>query len=242
VIPISDDNPVRARPFVNWVLILLCIATFFWQLSLPEEAFEDAIESFAFMPSQFFQSAFAENAMNLRFGLPSDAEAGVLLSLITSMFLHGGFLHLGGNMLYLWIFGNNVEDAMGHGRYLIFYLLCGIAAALTEGAMTPHSVIPMLGASGAISGVLGAYVLIYPRARVTVIIPLGILLYPMRISALYVTGFWFLIQLAAAAFSDPGSPGVAWWAHLGGFGAGLLMTPFLSKFPLLGRFRRSPWQ
>jgi len=242
VIPISDDNPVRARPFVNWVLILLCIGTFFWQLSLPEAVLDQAIETFAFIPSRLFQTGFAEDARLFRFSLPSEAEAGVLLSLITSMFLHGGFLHLGGNMLYLWIFGNNVEDAMGHARFLIFYLFCGIAAALTEGVMSPQSSIPMLGASGAISGVLGAYVLIYPRARVTVIIPLGILLYPMRISALYVTGFWFLLQLASAAFSDPGSPGIAWWAHLGGFGAGLVATPFLSRFPLLGRFRHSPWQ
>jgi membrane associated rhomboid family serine protease len=157
------------------------------------------------------------------------------------MFLHGGFLHLGGNMLYLWIFGNNVEDAMGHGRYLLFYLACGIAAALSEGLVNRHSAFPMIGASGAISGVLAAYVLIYPRARVTVIIPLGILLYPTKISAFYVVGFWFVLQVLNGLLSSQGAPGTAWWAHVGGFALGLLLTPLLSAFPLFGRHSRGPW-
>jgi len=164
-----------------------------------------------------------------------------LLTLITSMFLHGGFLHLGGNMLYLWIFGNNVEDAMGHVRFLLFYLACGLAAALAEGTVNRHSALPMVGASGAISGVLAAYVLIYPRARVTVIIPLGILLYPTKISAFYVIGFWFVLQLLNGVGASPGAPGTAWWAHVGGFAAGFLLTPLLSHFPLFGRYTRGPW-
>ncbi len=161
-------------------------------------------------------------------------------TLITSMFLHGGFLHLGGNMLYLWIFGNNVEDAMGHGRFVVFYLACGIAAALSEGLVNPHSALPMLGASGAISGVLAAYVLIYPRTRIRVIIPLGILLYPTKISAFYVVGFWFLLQLFNVVGTTPGGPGTAWWAHVGGFIAGILLTPMLSNFPLFGRYTWRP--
>src|SRR5258705_1454290 len=225
MIPISDDNPARLTLVVTWTFILACIAVFFWQLSLGEAGDEAAIYAFGFTPRDFFRQG----------------SSGAWLSLITSMFLHGCFLHLGGNMLYLWIFGNNVEDAMGHGRFLLFYLGCGIAAALSEGMVNPHSALPMVGASGAISGVLAAYVLIYPRARVTVIIPLGILLYPTKISAFYVVGFWFVLQLLNGVVATPGAPGTAWWAHVGGFAAGCLLTPFLSHFPLFGRHTRGPW-
>jgi membrane associated rhomboid family serine protease len=235
MIPISDDNPAQSRPVVTWTLIALCVVVFFWQLSF-SEAGEDAIlRAYGFVPARLFDGAGAGGVG------ASGGGRQVFATLITSMFLHGGFLHLGGNMLYLWIFGNNVEDAMGHVRYAGFYFLCGIVAALSEGLADPHSALPMLGASGAISGVLAAYVLIYPRARVTVIIPLGILLYPTKISAFYVVGFWFLLQLLNVAMAARGSPGTAWWAHVGGFAAGLAMTPFLSRFPLFGRRKEGPW-
>jgi membrane associated rhomboid family serine protease len=160
------------------------------------------------------------------------------------MFIHGGFWHLAGNMLYLWVFGNNIEAAMGHVRYLLFYLLCGVAAALTMAFMAPASIVPMVGASGAISGVLGAYMLLYPRARVTVVVPIVIIFYPFRIAAVWVVGIWFVMQLVSAAVSTPDSPGVAWWAHIGGFAAGLALTPFLksSQIPFFGpRSLRGPW-
>jgi len=224
MIPISDDNPARLTAVVNWVLILICVGVFFWQISLGEGG-EAAIYKYGFTPRNFFAD-----------------ERGAWLTLLTAMFLHGGFMHLGGNMLYLWIFGNNVEDAMGHLRYLLFYLLCGVAAALTEGFAEPDLAVPMLGASGAISGVLAAYVMIFPRARVTVIIPLGILLYPVKISAFYVVGFWFLLQLLNVFTVVPGAMGgTAWGAHIGGFIAGLILTPILSRFPLFGRQPRGPW-
>jgi membrane associated rhomboid family serine protease len=164
-------------------------------------------------------------------------------TIFTSMFLHGGWLHLAGNMLYLWIFGNNIEDAMGHVRYLLFYLLCGIVAALSMAYINPHSQIPMVGASGAISGVLAAYMLLFPRARVTVIVPLGIIFYPLVISAIWVIGFWFVLQLISAAFTTAGQPGVAFWAHVGGFAMGLALTPLFksSQFRLFGDVRRGPW-
>jgi membrane associated rhomboid family serine protease len=227
MIPISDDNPARLSPIVNWGIILTCIIVFFWQLFNGTDD-DPLVISAAFVPREFF------------------AEAGGSLApwktLFTSMFMHGGFLHLGGNMLYLWIFGNNVEDAMGHLRYLAFYLLCGVAAALTEGFAEPDLAVPMLGASGAISGALAAYVMIFPRARVTVIIPLGILLYPVKISAFYVVGFWFLLQLLNVFTVVPGAMGgTAWGAHIGGFIAGLILTPMLSRFPLFGRQPRGPW-
>ena len=232
MIPLSDENPARLRPFVTWTVIGACVAAFFWQLSFSERAGEALIFALGFVPKNLFDHAATASV----YGVPWP-----WLTLFTSMFLHGGFLHLGGNMLYLWIFGNNVEDAMGHGRFLLFYLTCGVIAALSEGFIDPHSALPMLGASGAISGVLAAYVLIYPRARVNVIIPLGILLYPTKISALYVVGFWFLLQLINVAATTQGTPGTAWGAHVGGFAAGILLTPFLSHFPLFGRYTRGPW-
>ena len=232
MIPISDENPTRLTPFVTWAIIFACVVTFLWQLMFSQSDGEALFSSLGFVPRNLFDSAVTETV----YGIPWP-----WLTLLTSMFLHGGFLHLGGNMLYLWIFGNNVEDAMGHGRFLIFYLACGIAAALSEGIVNPHSALPMVGASGAISGVLAAYVLIYPRARVTVIIPLGILLYPTKISAFYVIGFWFVLQLLNGVGTTPGAPGTAWWAHVGGFAAGFLLTPFLSNFPLFGRHTRGPW-
>ncbi len=232
MIPISDDNPSRLTPIVTWTIIAACVFVFLWQLGLSSATEEQAITALAFVPVRLFQRAAAMSPLG---------QAWPWVTIVTSMFLHGGFLHLGGNMLYLWIFGNNVEDAFGHLRYLMFYLICGAAAALAQGFADPHSGVPMLGASGAISGVLAAYLLIFPRARVTVIIPLGILLYPMKISALYVIGFWFAMQLLSLAFTGSGEPGVAFLAHVGGFGAGLALTPILSNFPLFGRRPRGPW-
>jgi membrane associated rhomboid family serine protease len=232
MIPISDENPTRLTPFSTWALIAACVAVFFWQLTFDERESRALIFSLGFIPKNFFEPA----ATATLFGIPWP-----WLTIFTSMFLHGGFLHVGGNMLYLWIFGNNVEDAMGHARFLFFYLICGVAAALSEGIVSPDSAVPMLGASGAISGVLASYVLIYPRTRITVIIPLGILLYPTKISAFYVVGFWFLLQVLNVFTTAPGAPGTAWMAHVGGFATGLALTPVLSQFPLFGRYRRGPW-
>jgi membrane associated rhomboid family serine protease len=231
MIPISDDNPAHRTPVVTWSLLIACIATFFWQLSFTEQGAEALIYSLGFTPSEFFARAFGPQP-----------DTGAWVTLLTSMFLHGSLMHLGGNMLYLWIFGNNVEDALGHIRFLFFYLTCGVAAALSQAIAEPDTAIPMVGASGAISGVLGAYVMVYPRARITVIIPLGILLYPTKISSFYVVGFWFILQLFSAALAEPGQPGVAWLAHVGGFVAGLVLTPLLSQFPLFGRHYRGPWR
>ena len=233
MIPISDDNPTRIVPFLTWGIMAACIGVFIWQVSLGQSAEERVAYTYGFVPALLLGHA------KLSAALEAPAPA---LTLLTSMFMHGSWLHLAGNMLYLWIFGNNVEDMMGHVRYLIFYVLSGIAAALTHGLANPDSTIPMLGASGAISGVLAAYVMVYPGARVTVILPLGILLYPVKIAAIFVVGFWFVIQLISAAMTDPSQPGVAFLAHVGGFVAGLILTPFFkyADVPLFGR-RRGPW-
>jgi membrane associated rhomboid family serine protease len=224
MIPISDENPSRRRPVASWSIIAACIFVFIWQLGASDEE----IITYAFVPEDLF-------------GPTEGATVLLWTTVLTSMFLHGGLLHLAGNMLYLWIFGNNVEDAQGHGRFLLFYFVCGVAAALAQALINPHSTVPMVGASGAISGVLAAYVLTFPRARITVIIPLGILFYPVKISAFFVVGFWFVMQLVQAALTDPGEPGVAWWAHVGGFVAGLLLTPLMTQVPLYGRRPRGPW-
>ncbi|HTQ13818.1 MAG TPA: rhomboid family intramembrane serine protease [Rhizomicrobium sp.] len=233
MIPISDDNPTRHPAVVNWLLIGACVAVFVWELTLGGQG-EAAIRLYGFVP----QTLHGDR-------MPGGALAGwpAWTTIFTSMFLHGGVLHIAGNMLFLWIFGNNVEDAMGHFNYLVFYLVSGVAAAMTMYAMDPGSAIPMVGASGAISGVLAAYVLLYPKAPVTVIVPLGIVFYPMRVSAVFVVGLWFAIQLFSAWMSNPTQPGVAFWAHVGGFGAGLLLTPIFksSDIPLFGRVRRGPW-
>jgi membrane associated rhomboid family serine protease len=231
MIPISDDNPARLTPILNYGLIAVCAFVFLWQLNAGEAGSERLIMAYGFTPASVFDAGMTETA----------ASAG-WVTVATSMFLHGGLLHLAGNLLYLWIFGNNIEDAMGHFRYLVFYIACGVGAALSEGAIYPSSSVPMIGASGAISGVLAAYLLIFPRARVTVIVPLGILLYPLKIAAIYVIGFWFIVQIFEAAMSPPGEPGVAWWAHIGGFVVGLALAPIFSNYPLFGHRQASPWR
>ena len=233
MIPISDDNPTRTAAIVNWAIILACVAAFIWEISLGHQM-DAAIMILGFTPQALSGPAHA---------LPGYITVPGPATIFTSMFLHGGWLHIAGNMLYLWIFGNNIEDAMGHLRYLLFYLACGVAAALTMAFLDPHSQIPMVGASGAISGVLAAYVLLYPRVRVTVIVPLGIIFYPLALSAIWVIGFWFVLQLISVAFTPLGQPGVAFGAHIGGFIAGLALTPLLKsrQVRLFGNVRRGPW-
>ncbi len=220
MIPLHDDNPTTLRPVVTVALIAACVAAFLWQISLGQTGYRRAVYSFGFIPAVFF----GERAL-----APELAVVPPALTLVTSMFLHGGLWHLLGNMLYLWIFGNNVEDAMGHARFVVFYLLCGIAAALGQGILDPGSTIPMIGASGAISGVLGAYLLLYPHARVLVLIPLGFFSQLVRVPAVLVLGLWFLIQIVSSLAADPSRGGVAWFAHIGGFLAGMALIPFFKR-------------
>jgi membrane associated rhomboid family serine protease len=235
VIPISDDNPVEHRPFITWTLIAVCVAVYVWEISLGERGMDAATVLLGFTPNAL---SGGETAPSLTIGVPAYA------TILTSMFLHGGLLHLAGNMLYLWIFGNNIEEAMGHAKFTLFYFASGVAAALAMVFIDASSEIPMVGASGAISGVLGAYMLLYPRARVHVIIPLGIIFYPLWVRAVWVVGIWFVMQLVSAAVTDPTQPGTAFWAHVGGFAAGLVLTPVLKSRDVrfFGPFApRGPW-
>lgn len=227
MIPLHDDNPTHIFPVVTVGLIAVCVAVFFWQLSLPGQAAQQAVYSFGLIPAVLFGDA----------RLPAELVAvPPAVSILTSMFLHGGWMHLIGNMLYLWIFGNNIEDSMGHARFIVFYVLCGVAAALTQALQDPASTIPMIGASGAIGGVLGAYALLFPRAHVLVLVPLGFFITTVRVPALLVLGFWFVLQFIQQAMIPAGQGGVAHWAHIGGFVAGMvLIVPFKHRsVPLFG--------
>src|SRR5438093_3992888 len=203
MIPLRDIIPSRTTPVVTIALIAINVLVFLYELSLGR----------------------AVDAFTLYFGLVPAAFSWV--TVFTSMFLHGGVLHVAGNMLYLWIFGDNVEDRMGHGRFLVFYLLCGVAAALAQTITTPDSVLPMVGASGAIAGVMGAYFVLYPRSRIVSLVPLFFFFQIIEVPAILFLGIWFLMQFLSGVGSIVtavgGQPagGVAFWAHVAGFVAGI---------------------
>ncbi len=220
MIPLHDDNPTELTPLFTIFFIAICILIFFWQMSLGGQGNQAAVYSLGVIPAVLL------NKISLP---PELALVPAELTVFTSMFMHGGLMHLAGNMLYLWIFGNNVEDAMGHLRFVIFYLLCGIAAVFGQVLQNPASEIPMIGASGAISGVLGAYLLLYPHARILVLIPLGFYAHMVRLPAGLVLGIWFAIQIFSSMAADPNSAGVAWFAHIGGFIAGLALIPLFKR-------------
>ncbi|PSQ92901.1 MAG: rhomboid family intramembrane serine protease, partial [Proteobacteria bacterium SW_6_67_9] len=185
MIPLKDDNPTEIPPLVSYTVLAACVAVFLWQFSLVQSAQREMVFALGMIPAVLFGQA----------SLPPDvALVPPVATLFTSMFLHGGWMHLIGNMLYLWIFGDNVEDAMGHTRFLVFYLLCGLAAALAQAALNPGSEVPMVGASGAISGLLGAYLVLHPKAHVLVLIPLGVFTQIVRLPALVVLLLWFGLQ------------------------------------------------
>jgi len=212
MIPLRDDNPVRSTPVVTICLIAACALVFVWQLTLPPGAAQSAVYALGFVPAVLFGQAEIPGAV-----VPAP------FTVLTSMFLHGGLMHLLGNMLYLWIFGDNIEDRLGRGHFLLFYLMCGAVAALGQGFADPQSEIPMIGASGAISGVLGAYLVLYPRAKVLVLLPLLIFITTVRVPALVVLGVWFAGQLLSSLAAAPGAGGVAFAAHVGGFVAGVVL-------------------
>ncbi|TAN39977.1 MAG: rhomboid family intramembrane serine protease [Nitrospirae bacterium] len=210
MIPFKDDNVTRTFPFVTVVIIGINILVYILQVISPKEG-RDIAYSFGAIPYNLLS-------------LESTQPIPVFLTVFTSMFMHGGLLHLGGNMLYFWIFGDNIEDSLGHIRFLFFYLVCGMAAAYAHALSSPGSQIPMIGASGAISGILGAYVLLFPAARVHTLLFFGFFIQVVRIPALIVIGFWAIIQFLSSLLSQGGlqQGGVAWFAHVGGFFAGLI--------------------
>src|SRR6185369_5326939 len=201
MIPLRDVIPSRTTPYVTISLVAINVLVFLYQFSLGPDV-NRFVLTFALIPAYFSW-----------------------VSVVTSMFLHGGFLHVAGNMLYLWIFGDNVEDRMGHGRFLAFYLLCGIAAALGQTLTVPHSQIPMVGASGAVAGVMGAYFVLYPHSRIVTLLPIFIFWQIIEVPAIFFLGVWFLMQFLSGVGSvtsaTAGQGGVAFWAHVAGFLAGI---------------------
>ncbi|HXH86964.1 rhomboid family intramembrane serine protease [Petrachloros mirabilis] len=216
MIPLHDDNPTERPPVVTIAFIVICGLVFFFQASLPPQPGETLVFQYGAIPALIFGQADLPEGIVV---IPAYA------TLITSMFLHGSWMHLIGNMLYLWVFGNNIEDVMGHVRFVVFYLACGILAALSHAMTDPSSTIPMVGASGAISGVLGAYVLLFPRAHVLVLMPI---IGMTRVAAGFVLGIWFVMQLMSGGMTIGSTGGgVAFFAHIGGFIAGMaLIGPF----------------
>ena len=204
MIPLRDVIPSRTTPFVTIGLIVVNVLVFLYELSLGELYLEEFLLSWGLVPAAFSWVA-----------------------VLSSMFLHGGVMHIGSNMLFLWIFGDNVEDRMGHGRFVAFYLLCGTAAALAQTAMSPDSIVPMVGASGAVAGVMGAYFVLYPHSRIVTLVPIFFFIHIMEVPAIIFLGVWFLLQfvsgvgsIAAATGGEPAG-GIAFWAHVAGFVAGL---------------------
>jgi membrane associated rhomboid family serine protease len=217
MIPIRTTAPTRYPPFVTWTLIGINCFVFFVQLGLTPAELEEFLVRFALIPARYsLQSALT----------PDD-----FIPFITMMFLHGGWLHLIMNMWMLWLFGPAVEDRLGHSRFLLFYLGCGIAAALAQMASDPYSVIPALGASGAIAGVLGCTMALFPLSRVIVVVPILFLPLFFEVHAVVFIGLWFVLQIlqGTMALLEPSEGGVAWWAHVGGFVAGLLIGPLLLR-------------
>ena len=225
MIPLKDDIPSSKPPIVTVALISINCLVFFYLWSWGKE-FQNALFKWGAIPFEITHRQ--ELTPDLAFSIP--------LSLFSSMFMHGGLFHLAGNMLYLWIFGDNVEGRLGHIKFFIFYILCGLAAALTHIFTSPQSQIPMVGASGAIAGVLGAYMISFPHARILTLIFFGFFVRIVRIPALFVLGFWFILQLLYGLPSlGATGGGVAWFAHVGGFLAGIFL------FKLFTIFSRRPF-
>lgn len=214
MLPLRDVNPTRTFPLVTIALIAVNVLVFIYELILGPQV-EGFVQSWAIIPYEITHGV----------DLPPASIQPIYLTLITAMFLHGGIVHIAGNMLFLWIFGNNIEDAMGSLRFIVFYLLCGLVAAFAQIAVGPNSDIPNIGASGAIAGVLGAYLLLFPRAEVQTLVFLGFFVRLVRLPALLFLGLWFVLQLfsGVAGLGMEAMGGVAWFAHIGGFIAGIVL-------------------
>jgi membrane associated rhomboid family serine protease len=216
MIPLRDDNPTTLPPVVTVCLVVACVLVFLWEIREGDKSLEWAVYSFGVIPAVLLGDGRLE---------PGLIQIPEPLTIITSLFLHAGWLHLIGNLIFLWIFGNNIEDSMGHGRFIVFYLLCGTVAALAQALPDPSVEIPLVGASGAISGVMGAYLLLFPHARVLVLLPMGFFTQLARLPASMVLGFWILLQIISSLLASPQRGGVAWLAHVGGFIAGMALIP-----------------
>jgi len=228
MIPLKDDNPTSVRPVVTYFLIATCILVFLMEITSDSYKTGHLFYSYGLIPSVLMGND----------QLPMDLYAvPAYVTIFTSMFMHGGFMHIIGNMLYMWIFADNIEDDIGSKKFIIFYLLSGVGAAMTQVFMDVNSQVPMVGASGAIGGVLGAYLINHPKARVLVLIPFGFFSQLIKIRALYVLGFWFILQFISSG------GGVAYAAHIGGFLSGMILILFFNKkSKKKNKIIKGPWE
>ena len=229
MIPIRDEQPRFSTPFVTYFLIGINLLIFFFEAALAPSSLETLIHQFGLIPS---------HVTRLLAGAGNTNPAVALFPILTSMFLHGSWLHVFGNMWFLWIFGDNIEDYLGHFKYLVFYLVSGVAAAVAQIALTPGSRVPTVGASGAIAGVLGAYFILYPKARVLNWFPP---IFFFHLPAWIMLGYWFLVQFLSGAatsiqYSSNTTGGIAFWAHVGGFVAGMAMIKVFPERPQRNRY------
>jgi membrane associated rhomboid family serine protease len=232
MIPLKDDIPTLNKPIVRNYILAICTIVFILQIMSPGYHSGELFYSYGLIPSVLFGTQqLPENI----YAIPATA------TIFTSMFMHGGFMHLIGNMLYLWIFADNIEDDLGTSKFIIFYFLCGIGAAMAQVFADVNSQIPMIGASGAIGGVLGAYLINHPNSRVLVLIPFGFFSQIVKIKALYVLGFWFILQFVNSGFSSVTSGGVAYAAHIGGFITGIILILFFNNKKNKTNYK-GPWE
>jgi membrane associated rhomboid family serine protease len=243
--PIRDDNPHFLTPYATWLIVGLNVFAWVFVQGLGgEPALSRSVCLLGLLPGELLQAVPVDTAVQIGPDIYCRVtETSSWLSVITHMFLHGSWMHIIGNMWFLWIFGNNVEDSMGHLRFIIFYLLCGFAAAGLQIVSDPASIIPMVGASGAIGGVMGAYILLYPRVTVHLLIVLGFYITTIAIPAFWMLGYWFVLQLLGG-FSSVGATGggVAFWAHVGGFVAGGVLILVFRNPKLINRHPYHGWR
>ena len=237
--PLKDDNPTEMVPFLTLAILAGCVAVWVWVqgAGFSERQLVESVCTWGAIPAEITEGA---TSGTVPLGPDASCRLGGVTwaALVTSMFLHGSWMHLVGNLWFLWIFGNNIEDSMGHLRFLAFYLITGLAAAGAHIVADPGSGVPVVGASGAISGIMGAYLVLYPRARVLTLFVIVILIRVVPLPAWVMLGYWFLIQALGAASDPAATGGVAFWAHVGGFVAGLALVKLFEK-PELVRAKRA---
>jgi len=242
VIPYRDENETVRTPVVTFLLIGINAAVWFLvQGAGLTDALLASVCNYGLIPGELTLMAEPGTGMPMSKTMACVVDPGRAPEhILTSMFLHGGWMHIIGNLWFLWLFGNNVEDSMGRGRFLVFYLLCGVLAAFAQVIAEPSSPVPMVGASGAISGVMGAYIVLYPRVRVYTLVPIFIILTTIALPAWVMLGYWMLLQIFGGLSGQEG--GVAFWAHIGGFVAGVVLVKLFARADYIAEHRARHWR
>ena len=242
MIPYRDENATVRTPVVTFALIAVNVAVWLlFQGAGSDPSLAASVCNYGLIPGELTLQARPGDGFRMGEGLACLVDAGRAPEhIVTSMFLHGGWMHLIGNMWFLWLFGNNIEDSMGRGRFIVFYLLCGLGAALAQVFADPSSIVPMVGASGAISGVMGAYIVLYPRVRVYTLVPIVVFITSVALPAWVMLGYWMVLQVLGGLGGQ--ESGVAFWAHIGGFVAGVLLIKFFARRDYIREHQARHWR